>query len=181
MRLVTEATREKELAARWPAIAKPITDRRPGLLGDLELDRPVGFPLNNSSTVANMPSHAYVGDPESHKVTTAQLAIDREIEQGKIAAMVFELESDPDRPDLLWFERALRPMRRPLFQGAFAKPTIDGIAVGMICSLIPTAPPQRRSRTKPQLDKGRSRQTNLSLRSYCICRLKVPHFRPSHR
>jgi hypothetical protein len=80
MGLVTEAAREEELAARWPAAAKPIADRRPGLLGDLELDRPAGFLLNNSSAVANMPCDAYVVDPEPHKVAAAQLAIDREIE-----------------------------------------------------------------------------------------------------
>jgi len=50
MRLVTETARKKELAARWPAIAKPIADRRPGLLGDLELDRPAGFLLNKRLT-----------------------------------------------------------------------------------------------------------------------------------
>jgi hypothetical protein len=111
MRLVTEAAREMELTARWRGVAKPIADCRPGLLGNLELDRPAGFLLNNSSAVANMPSFAYVVDPEPHKVAAAQLAIDREIEQGEVAALVFELESDPDRPDLLGLERA------PLFQG----------------------------------------------------------------
>jgi hypothetical protein len=32
-----------------------------------------------------MPSFAYVVDPEPHKVAAAQLAIDREIEQGEVA------------------------------------------------------------------------------------------------
>src|ERR1051325_3812283 len=58
IRLVAEPAREKELAARCPASAKPITDRSPGLLSHLELDRPVGFLLNNSSSVANILSHA---------------------------------------------------------------------------------------------------------------------------
>jgi len=82
MRQVTAAAREKELAARWPTIGKPIADRRPSLLGDLELDRPVGLLLNNSDAVANMSSHADVVDPEPHKIASAQLAIDREIEEG---------------------------------------------------------------------------------------------------
>ncbi|MBV9824714.1 MAG: hypothetical protein JO001_03385 [Alphaproteobacteria bacterium] len=63
-----------------------------------------------------------------------QLAVDREIEEGGVAAMLFKLQSHPDRPNLLDFNGRFWPMRRPLFHGVFAKPTIDGIAVGMICS-----------------------------------------------
>lgn len=140
IRQATEAAREKELAACWPAVGKPIADRRSGLLGDLKLDRPLGFLLNNSSAVANMSSDAKVVDPEPHKIAAAQLAIDREIKEGKVTAIVFELEPDPYRPDLLRFERALLADEAPLFQGTFAKPTIDGITVGMVCSSIPPTP-----------------------------------------
>lgn len=45
MRQATEAAWEKERAACWPAVGKPIADRRSGLLSDLKLDGPVGFLL----------------------------------------------------------------------------------------------------------------------------------------
>jgi hypothetical protein len=121
VRLVMKAAREQVLLGPKLGTGYPIADRRPGLLGDLELDRPTGFLLNNSSAVANMPSHAYVVDPEPHKVAAAQLAIDREIEQGEVAAMVFELESDSDRPDLLWLKRALLADEPPLVPGYLRK------------------------------------------------------------
>lgn len=68
-----------------------------------------------------MSSNAYVVDPEPHEVAAAQFAIDREIEEGKVTAMVFELEPDPYCPDLLRFERALLADEAPLVPGHLRK------------------------------------------------------------
>jgi hypothetical protein len=51
-----------------------------------------------------------------------------------------ELEPDPDCPDLLFgLSGRFWPIRRPLFQGTFAKPTRVGIVVCMIASSIPAS------------------------------------------
>jgi hypothetical protein len=42
-----------------------------------------------------------IADLQSDKVAATQLAIDDEVEHGQVADAVFEIESNPDRPDFL--------------------------------------------------------------------------------
>jgi hypothetical protein len=63
-------------------------DRRPRLLGDLELNWPAGFLLNHRGAIAYLPSDVYVADAEPDEVAAPQLAVDGEIEQGEIAAAI---------------------------------------------------------------------------------------------
>jgi hypothetical protein len=45
--------------------------------------------------------------PELHQVAGAELAVDREIEQGKFSHALGQLKAYPDRPDLLETQRCL--------------------------------------------------------------------------
>jgi len=47
----------------------------------------------------------HIHNSDLHKVTTAQLAVDRKIKQGKISDFLRDLESYTDCPDLLAPER----------------------------------------------------------------------------
>jgi hypothetical protein len=145
VRLVMKAAREQVLLGPKLGTGYPVADRRPGLLGDLELDRPARFLLDYGSTVPYLSPDTYVLHPEPHEVATAQLAVDREVEQCQVPARVFKLE-----PDSFGLSGCFWPMRRPLFQGSLANTTKDGIVVRMVRSLIPTAPPQRSSSPEPQ-------------------------------
>lgn len=99
----------------------PVADCCSGLFSNFELDGPARLPLDHGGAVANMPSHTYVVDSQPHEIAAAQLAIDREIEQGEIAAMLFKLQSDPDGPDLLWFQRTFLTDEAALVPRGFRK------------------------------------------------------------
>jgi hypothetical protein len=62
----------------------------------------------------------YTSSSKPHKIAAAQFAVDREIEESKIAFSIGQLKhnNDTNAPDMLWLERSLLPIRWPLFQGA---------------------------------------------------------------
>src|SRR5262245_6300227 len=70
------------LLARRPQI---ILDRLPGLFGQLELDRPPRLALPDGRPLDRVPGRGDIVDLESHHVTAAQLAVDREIEHGEVS------------------------------------------------------------------------------------------------
>jgi hypothetical protein len=107
VRMVMNPAWEKILPGAELGVGHPVAHRGPRLLGNLELDGPACFLLDHSGAVPDMPSYADVVDPEPHQIASAQLAIEGEIEQSEIAATIFKLQPNADRPDLLRFERAL--------------------------------------------------------------------------
>jgi hypothetical protein len=50
---------------------------------------------------------ADVPDLEADEVAAAQLAVDPEVEEGKLAHSIFHLQTDSKRPDVLKLERCL--------------------------------------------------------------------------
>jgi hypothetical protein len=96
-------------------------DRRSGLLSDLELDRPTGFPLNDSGAVSHLATDAHVVDAQPDEVAAAQLAVDREIEQRKVASASLKLQADADGPDLLRFQWAFLADQPALVPWGFRK------------------------------------------------------------
>ncbi len=50
---------------------------------------------------------ADVPDLEADELTSAQLAVDPEVEEGELAYAVFHLQADSKRPDVLDLERRL--------------------------------------------------------------------------
>jgi hypothetical protein len=60
-------------------------DRGPGLLGDFELDRSPCLFLDHGATVPHPAAGAYVVDLQADEIATSELAVDREVEQGKIS------------------------------------------------------------------------------------------------
>jgi len=102
---IMNAAWKEVLRASWGRMGKPIADCCSGLLGDLELDRPAGFPLDYRGTVLHPASHAHVAHLEPHEVAAPELAVDGEIKQSEVASALFKLEPDADRPDLLRSQR----------------------------------------------------------------------------
>jgi hypothetical protein len=48
VRLIMKAAREEKLPVSKDTVRKPVADRRSGLFGDLELDRPASLLLGNT-------------------------------------------------------------------------------------------------------------------------------------
>jgi len=57
-----------------------------------------------------------VGDiahPQAHQIASAQLVVDGQVEEGKVAQPFAELQPDADRPDLLELQRWLLTNESP--------------------------------------------------------------------
>jgi len=63
----------------------PRADTLTGAFGQFKLNRLPGFLLNNAGPMRNVRAVANVELAQPNKVTTTQLAIDGEIEQGQVA------------------------------------------------------------------------------------------------
>jgi hypothetical protein len=77
-----------------------------GLFRDLKLDGPAGLSLNDAGAVSYLAVNANVVNVQPHEAATAQLAVDGEIEQCKVAPAPLKLEPNAGCPDLLRFQRA---------------------------------------------------------------------------
>ena len=87
------------------------------LIHDLELDRVAGLFLNDLGSAPNVTAGTNIGHFQAKQIATAKLAIQRQIEEGRVAFLIGDLEPDPDRPDLPGFESGFCPTSLPLFQG----------------------------------------------------------------
>jgi hypothetical protein len=112
------------------------------------LHRPARLLLNDGRAVTDSTANADIVDLQPHEIAAPEFAVDREVEQGEVAGSALHLEPDPDRPHVLRLERALLPIRRPLFQGS-RRGTDGWLLSSMIVFSEPTAPSRLR------LDQGR--------------------------
>src|SRR3954449_274083 len=124
VRLHSKAAREKIAPAPEIDFGQPIADRGPRLLRDLELDWSPGLLLDHGPAVSHPPTGAHVLDLYRDEIAAAQLAIDREVEQGEVALSTLKLKPNPDCPDLLRLERALLPDQATLVPRCLRKPHI---------------------------------------------------------
>jgi hypothetical protein len=88
---IPAAAMEQKVAETLPGRRDVVVERLARLLGDLEPDRKTGLVLPNDRTVDGIAMWRDVLDPEAHYVAAAQLAIDREIEEGQVARAPCEL------------------------------------------------------------------------------------------
>src|ERR1700704_2567685 len=100
-------------SCKAPPLASPISPPiiRLGTCGRISgrrrrRSRPAGLFLDHRPPIAHPAAGAHVIDLQRDEIAAAQLAVDREVEQGEIALATLKLKPDPDRPDLLRLERA---------------------------------------------------------------------------
>jgi len=118
MRLGSETAREQVTPIPEFDLRRPITDRGPGLLHDFELDRSPCLFLDHGATVSHPAAGAYVVDPQADEIAASQLAVDREVEQGKISFPALQLKPNPNGPDIFRLERALLADQAALVPGS---------------------------------------------------------------
>jgi hypothetical protein len=61
---------------------------------------------------------AYVVDLQADEIATSELAVDREVEQGKISFPALQLKPNPNGPDIFRIERALLADQAALVPGS---------------------------------------------------------------
>jgi hypothetical protein len=93
-------------------------DRGPGLLHDFELDRSPCLFLDHGATVSHPAAGAYVVDLQADEIATSELAVDREVEQGKISLPTLQLKPNPNGPNIFRLERALLADQAALVPGS---------------------------------------------------------------
>lgn len=62
---------------------------------------PLSLLLHDHGARGNDTAVAHIPDAQLHQVAGSQFAVDRQIEQGKLAGSVCDLEADANRPDIL--------------------------------------------------------------------------------
>jgi len=73
--------------------------------------------LQHDRVRSNVIAVADVADLQRSQVAGPELAVDAEIEERELARPFFHLQSQPDRPDVLGFERGLLPNEFALVPG----------------------------------------------------------------
>ena len=97
--------RKEELLRPQAGGRDPGTDRVPRLFGDLELHRPLGLLLHDNRAWGDMTASEHIANLKPHQVAPAQLAVDGEIEQRQFPGSMVQLQSNPNSPDRLQFQR----------------------------------------------------------------------------
>jgi putative ABC transport system substrate-binding protein len=115
---ILKASWEQALTWLLATCSQIVVERLPCDLGQLKSDRPTRFPLADRRPVDRVTVRRDVVHAESDEVASAQLAVDREIEQCQVARVPFKLQPGSDRPHVprpqwrLWSgELALVPHR----------------------------------------------------------------------
>jgi hypothetical protein len=86
---------------------KPSQDTSAGGLKELKLDWSACLLLDDDGARTNPTTADEIADFDLDDVAAAQFAIDCEIEHGPIANTLHATQPEPDRPDLLEFQRTL--------------------------------------------------------------------------
>jgi hypothetical protein len=71
------------------------------LLGDLELNRTARHMLANRRSISVATADADLVDPQRNEIASSKLAVDNQVEHGEITFPLLDLETNPDRPDVL--------------------------------------------------------------------------------
>jgi hypothetical protein len=87
------------------------------MLAQFKFDRPSSLPLSDSCAIRCISACSDILDPNGDDITTPKLAIDCQVEHGKVASAALDLELCPDRPDVFGSQRRLCPGSLPLFHG----------------------------------------------------------------
>jgi hypothetical protein len=105
---------EKELASVPACHAQIIVKGLTRLVGQLEADWSACLLLPDGCTVKSVAIRSYVIDSNCYNITAAQFAVDREVEQRKVACASLDLQLCPNRPDMALSQRRFRPYQLAL-------------------------------------------------------------------
>ena len=99
---VVTSTSKQELASLATGQSQILVDRHPRLVSEFEPNRPASLLLADGCTIHRIAAGRDVIDTDGDNVATAQLAVDRQVEEGEIPFLPLDLQLRPDRPDVAW-------------------------------------------------------------------------------
>jgi hypothetical protein len=104
----------------WLSAGEPqvFVERLPRLVGQFKSYRPARLALADRRTIERITIRRHVFDADSNNVAAAELAIDRQVEQGEIPFQPLYMQFCSDRPHMARPQWRLAPMSLPLFHGA---------------------------------------------------------------
>jgi hypothetical protein len=102
-----KATRKQALLWFQFRLLDPRCDSGPRRFRQLELHRPLRLPLHDHRTCQNTTPVRDVPNMQIDEVATPQLAVDREVEHGKVSNLMRILKLNSDGPNVLRLQRWL--------------------------------------------------------------------------
>lgn len=114
MQALVKTPGPKEFGPDHQRILHPLRHRGAGAFGNLEPHRFLGFVLQHRCPFFDLCGRHDIDDFHPHKVTAAQLAVDRHIEQSQIAIVFSKFQPDTDRPDMFGLQWSLLTNNAPL-------------------------------------------------------------------
>jgi hypothetical protein len=115
---VINPAREGVVLDRATASFEPGEKAGSHVAGNLKLDRPSRLLLNDDRSRLYLRSSDDIANPDLDEVTAANLAVDRQIEQGSVPNALLAIKEEADRPDLLLMNGRFVPTFLPAFQAA---------------------------------------------------------------
>lgn len=104
---------EQELARLARRQAQVLINRLASLVSQLEPNWPTRLLLADGCAIHGVTVRGYIIDANGDDVAAAQLAIDRQVEEGKVAILAFDLELRSDRPHVAGSQWRLRTDKLP--------------------------------------------------------------------
>jgi hypothetical protein len=95
-----KATGEQIVLRPQIRLFDPCRDGRPGRLGQFELHRALGLPLLDHRMGQYLAAVRHIPNVQVNQIAAALLAVDRQVEDGEVANLVFVLQVDSDGPDV---------------------------------------------------------------------------------
>lgn len=92
---------EEIVANRSTSTLEPRRQRRPDIGGEFELHRTIGLLLDDDCSMANVRTRDDIADFDLDQIATAQLAIDRQVNQCLVSKATFAIKMKANRPYLL--------------------------------------------------------------------------------
>src|SRR3954453_9843231 len=103
------STRKQEILGAQLTTTNPGSNGLACRLGNLELHRSLSFLLHNNGACRDPLAVRNITNANFHEIASAQLAIDREIEQRKITGTVSNLQAHSNGPDVFELQRRFLP------------------------------------------------------------------------
>jgi hypothetical protein len=118
---VIDTAWEDEIVMRASSAVEPLQKSLARLGHDFELDGTLGFLLHDCRPISDHAASCYVTNLDFHDVTTAQLAVDRQIKKCPVAQSSMLVEKEPNRSNIARSQRT--PLGIPLSVGVRTRHT----------------------------------------------------------